>query len=81
MTTLPERLLEMCRTPDGHDLPDHAEPWGADVATLREAAAALSAPAEEEEAVECKHEWQHGQDHPGWFCCQKCDVSRKPPLA
>ena len=43
MTTLPERLLEMCRTPDGHDLPDHAEPWGADVATLREAAAALQA--------------------------------------
>ena len=43
--------------------------------------AALSAPAEEEEAVECKHEWQHDQDHPGWFCCQKCDVSRKPPLA
>ena len=40
--TLAERLLEMCREPDGTEMPDHAEPWGADVATLRKAAAALS---------------------------------------
>lgn len=40
--TLAERLLEMCREPDGTEMPGHAEPWGADVATLREAAAALS---------------------------------------
>ena len=51
MTTLPERLLEMCRTPDGRELPDHAEPWGADVATLREAAQALQAAPEGGEAV------------------------------
>ena len=63
MTTLPERLLEMCRTPDGHDLPDHAEPWGADVATLREAAAALqAAPEGGEVCIVC--DWKDADPFP-----------------
>lgn len=32
---LSDRLAEMCRTPDGEELPDHAEPWGMDVETVR----------------------------------------------
>lgn len=32
---LSERLAEMCRAPDGEELPDHAEPWGMDVETVR----------------------------------------------
>lgn len=74
---LRDALIEACSLPDGTPLPDHAEPWGADVGLLRRAIAALDAVASPAERADA--EWLPIESAPrdgrGLLLCDADDSS------